>query len=231
MKLIVGLGNPGPKYAGNRHNVGFQVADAIRDRNGFPPWRAKFQGAFSDGRIGDRRAALLQPETFMNRSGQSVGEAARFFKIEPGDVIVIHDEIDLDPGRLKAKIGGGSGGHNGVKSIEQHIGPGFCRVRVGVGHPGRKDLVMAHVLKDFSTADREWVPGAIDRVSDGIGHLLEDDLQGFQNWIAHFRFERPDPAGAPGGEPADAGPERRRTANEEARGGGPFAKLASWFKR
>lgn len=230
MKLLVGLGNPGRKYESNRHNVGFQAADAICDRNGFPPWRAKFQGAFSDGRIGGSRAALLKPETFMNRSGQSVGEAARFFKLDPGDVIVIHDEIDLDPGRLKAKVGGGSGGHNGLKSIEQHIGAGFCRVRVGVGHPGRKDLVTAYVLKDFSTADREWLPGAIDRISGGIGHLLEDDLQRFQNWIAQYRREQPDPGGIPGGKP-DADTGMPRSANDEARSGGPFAKLASWFKK
>ena len=152
MKLIVGLGNPGAKYAKNRHNIGFMALDQIAADHGFPAWKGKHQGSLSEGRFGSTRAVLLKPETFMNNSGQSVQAAMRFYKLEPEDVIVLHDEIDLAPGKVKFKQGGGHAGHNGLRSIHAHIGPDYARVRLGVGHPGHKDAVPGYVLRDFAKA-------------------------------------------------------------------------------
>src|SRR5210317_1683475 len=145
MKLIVGLGNPGAKYARNRHNIGFMAVDRIASDHGFGPWKPKFQGQIAEGRLGREKVLLLKPETFMNKSGQSVGEAMRFYKLEPEDVIVIHDELDLAPGKVRVKQGGGHAGHNGLRSIHAHIGENYARVRLGIGHPGRKDLVAHYV--------------------------------------------------------------------------------------
>jgi len=156
LKLIVGLGNPGAKYARNRHNIGFMALDEIASAHGFSPWRAKFQGQVSEGRLGTTKAILLKPETFMNLSGQSVGEAARFHKIDPAEVIVFHDELDLAPGKIRVKTGGGHAGHNGLRSIHAHIGADYDRVRMGVGHPGHKDAVAGYVLHDFHKADADW---------------------------------------------------------------------------
>ena len=141
MKLFVGLGNPGTKYAGNRHNIGFMAVDRIADDHGFAGWRNKFQGQVNEGRLGSEKVVLLKPETFMNRSGQSVGEAVRFYKLAPEDVVVFHDEIDLAPGKLRVKSGGGHAGHNGLRSLHAHIGDTYGRVRMGVGHPGHQDAV------------------------------------------------------------------------------------------
>ena len=157
MKLIVGLGNPGAKYANNRHNIGFMAMDRIAADHGFSAWRAKFQGQIADGRFGSEKVALLKPETFMNLSGQSVGEAMRYLKITPDNVIVFHDEIDLAPGKVRLKTGGGHAGHNGLRSIHGHIGPDYDRVRMGVGHPGHKDAVPGYVLRDFPKADADWL--------------------------------------------------------------------------
>ena len=157
MKLWVGLGNPGDKYARHRHNIGFMAVDRIAQAHGFSPWRARFQGLASEGTLAGEKILLLKPQTYMNLSGQSVGEAMRFLKVPLGDVTVIHDEIDLAPGKLKVKSGGGHAGHNGLRSIHAHVGDGYHRVRLGVGHPGHKDAVPSYVLHDFAKADQAWL--------------------------------------------------------------------------
>ncbi|WBU58000.1 aminoacyl-tRNA hydrolase [Paracoccus sediminicola] len=184
MKLIVGLGNPGPKYAGNRHNIGFMAVDRIAEDHGFGTWRARLQGQMTEGRLGDERVALLKPGTFMNLSGQSVGEAMRYLKLGPGDVIVFHDELDLAPGKCRVKTGGGHAGHNGLRSIHQHIGEAYQRVRLGIGHPGHKDRVAPYVLSDFAKADAAWLDDLLRGISDGAEALAADDAPGFQNKVA-----------------------------------------------
>ena len=184
MKLIVGLGNPGTKYAGNRHNIGFMALDRIASDHGFSPWRAKFQGQISEGRFGSDKVVLLKPETFMNLSGQSVGEAMRFHKLDPADVIVFHDEIDLAPAKVRVKTGGGHAGHNGLRSIHGHIGPDYDRVRLGVGHPGHKDAVPGFVLRDFAKADQDWLDDVLRGISDGIERLVADESGKFLNAVA-----------------------------------------------
>jgi PTH1 family peptidyl-tRNA hydrolase len=183
MLLIAGLGNPGAKYAGNRHNIGFRAVDAIARRYGFSPWRKKFQGEIAEGEIplpdGARaKALLLKPQTFMNNSGNAVSEAARFHKLSPSDVVVFYDEIDLAPGRFRMKTGGGAAGHNGIRSIAASaLGPDFRRARMGVGHPGHADLVHGYVLSDFHKADAEWVAKLVDACADALPLLAagEDD--------------------------------------------------------
>ena len=184
MKLIVGLGNPGAKYAGNRHNIGFMAVDRIASDHGFGPWRAKFQGLVSEGRIGGDKVILLKPGTFMNLSGQSVGEAMRFHKLTPADVIVFHDEIDLAPAKVRVKTGGGHAGHNGLRSIHSHLGPEYDRVRLGVGHPGHKDAVPGFVLRDFAKADQDWLDDVLRGISDGIDQLVAGDSGRFLNAVA-----------------------------------------------
>ena len=154
MRLLVGLGNPGARYARNRHNIGFMATDAIARRHGFPTFRSRFKGELADAPIGGERVLLLKPQTFMNDSGESVGDAARFFKIPPDDIVVIHDEIDLRPGKLRVKRGGGNAGHNGLRSIDACLGPDYWRVRIGVGHPGIKELVQPYVLQNFPDEER-----------------------------------------------------------------------------
>jgi len=184
MKLIVGLGNPGAKYARNRHNIGFMALDRIAQDHGFPAWKGKHQGAVSEGRFGSDRAVLLKPETFMNNSGQSVQAAMRFYKLEPADVIVFHDEIDLAPGKIKCKSGGGHAGHNGLRSVHAHIGPDYDRVRLGVGHPGHKDAVPGYVLRDFPKADEAWLDDLLRGISDGVPDLARGDTAKFLNEVA-----------------------------------------------
>ena len=184
MKLIVGLGNPGTKYAGNRHNIGFMALDRVASDHGFSPWRSKFQGQVSEGRFGSDKVILLKPETFMNLSGQSVGEAMRFHKLEPADVIVFHDEIDLAPAKVRVKTGGGHAGHNGLRSIHSHIGPDYDRVRLGVGHPGHKDAVPGFVLRDFAKADQNWLDDVLRGISDGVEKLVNDESGKFLNAVA-----------------------------------------------
>ena len=173
MKLFVGLGNPGPRYAGHRHNVGYMVVDRIAADHGFGGWRSKFQGQVSEARLGSDKIMLLKPETFMNESGRAVGEAQRFHKLATEDVVVFHDEIDLAPGKMRLKRGGGHAGHNGLRSIDAHIGNDYHRVRIGVGHPGRKDAVHVHVLKDFSKSDRAWLEELLTGISDGAAFLAD----------------------------------------------------------
>ena len=184
MKLFVGLGNPGSKYAGHRHNVGYMAVDRIAEAHDFGPWRGKFQGSVSEGRLGSEKVILLKPETFMNNSGQSVGEAARFYKLPPENITVFHDEIDLAPAKLRVKAGGGHAGHNGLRSLHAHLGDGYQRVRIGVGHPGHKDAVPVYVLKDFAKADQTWLPDMLDGIADGALALAEGDTGLFQNKVA-----------------------------------------------
>ncbi|WP_439156386.1 aminoacyl-tRNA hydrolase [Yoonia sp.] len=208
MKLIVGLGNPGAKYAQNRHNIGFMAVDRIAADHGFSPWRAKFQGQIAEGRFGSEKVVLLKPETFMNLSGQSVGDAMRYLKLTPEDVIVFHDEIDLAPGKVRLKTGGGHAGHNGLRSIHGHIGPDYDRVRLGVGHPGHKDAVPGYVLRDFAKADQDWLDDELRGISDGIAHLVAGERPKFLNAVAlrvapprsstsASKPEKPAPAAAP----------------------------------
>lgn len=184
MLLIVGLGNPGAKYAMNRHNIGFMAVDRIAEDHGFSGWKSKFQGQITEGRLGSEKVVLLKPETFMNRSGQSVGEAMRFYKLDPEQVIVLHDEIDLAPAKVRFKQGGGHAGHNGLRSIHGHIGEGYKRVRLGVGHPGHKDAVPGFVLRDFPKSDQDWLDDVIRGVSDGAPYLADGDSGKFLNTIA-----------------------------------------------
>ncbi|MBK0327441.1 aminoacyl-tRNA hydrolase [Rhodobacteraceae bacterium F11138] len=184
MKLIVGLGNPGAKYAGNRHNIGFMAVDRIAADHGFGPWKARFQGQLSEGRLSNEKVLLLKPETFMNNSGQSVGEAMRFYKLTPDDVTVLHDELDLAPGKARVKQGGGHAGHNGLRSIHAHIGETYGRVRLGIGHPGRKELVSGYVLRDFAKADGPWLESLLRGISDGAAELAQGDTGRFMNAVA-----------------------------------------------
>ena len=172
MNLLVGLGNPGSVYSENRHNLGFMVVDEIHRRYDFAPYRLKFDGELSEGELGAAKVLLLKPTTFMNESGKCVGAAARFYKIAPDKLVVLHDEIDLAPGKVRVKIGGGMAGHNGLKSIGQHFGQEFWRVRIGIGHPGEKDLVTGHVLRDFAPTDQNWVSKIIDVIADAIPLLI-----------------------------------------------------------
>jgi len=224
MKLFVGLGNPGAKYARNRHNIGFMAVDRIAEDHGFSPWRAKFQGLVSEGRLGRERVVLLKPETFMNLSGQSVGEAMRFFKLEPGDVTVFHDELDLAPGKLRLKQGGGHAGHNGLRSIHGHIGPDYARVRLGIGHPGHKDRVAHFVLTDFTKADADWLDDLLRGISDGAVHLAEGDGAKFSNAVA-LRTTPAKPAAKP--KPEAKAPEPAPAPNDAR---SPLQKLVDKFR-
>ena len=184
MKLFVGLGNPGDRYAANRHNIGFMALDRIASDHGFSPWRARFQALVADGRLGGEKVVLLKPQTFMNLSGQSVGEAMRFWKLEPGDITVFHDELDLAPFKLRLKSGGGHAGHNGLRSIHAHIGEAYHRVRLGVGHPGHKDRVAGYVLSDFAKAELDGLDDLLRGISDGAPALADGDGPRFQNAVA-----------------------------------------------
>ena len=187
MLILAGLGNPGDKYRNNRHNIGFMAADAIARRWRFGPDRAKFQSVVSEGVIetpkGDVRALLMKPQTYMNESGRAVGEAARFYKVPPADVIVFHDEIDLAPGRFRMKTGGGAAGQNGVRSLISHLGPDFRRARLGIGHPGEKHLVMPHVLGDFHKAEQPWVDALLDAVADALPFAAMGDDERYQGEV------------------------------------------------
>lgn len=184
MKLIVGLGNPGAKYARNRHNIGYMAVDRIAEDHGFGPWKSKFQGRISEGRLGSEKILLLKPETFMNRSGQSVGEAMRFYRLDVSDVIVLHDELDLVPGKARVKKGGGHAGHNGLRSLHGHITDAYTRVRLGIGHPGRKEAVAGYVLHDFPRAEADWLDDLMRGISDGALHLADGDGGRFMNAVA-----------------------------------------------
>ena len=187
MKLIVGLGNPGDKYAGNRHNIGFMAVDEIARGYTFGPWKKRFQGLTAEGQIGTGKCILLKPATYMNESGRAAGEAMRFYKLTPAEVIVIHDELDLKPGMVRVKTGGGNAGHNGLKSLTAYIGNDYKRVRLGIGHPGDRELVINYVLQDFAKADKEWLVPFLDGIARGMDRLVEGEDAAFLNEAARGR--------------------------------------------
>ena len=184
MRLFVGLGNPGAKYAGHRHNIGFMAVDRIAADHGFAPWRKGFKGQVAEGRLGAVKVLLLKPETFMNLSGEAVRAAMDFYKLAPDDIVVFHDELDLASGKVRVKQGGGHAGHNGLRSVHQHIGEGYGRVRIGIGHPGHKDRVAGYVLSDFAKAEAALVDDILRGISDGAEALAAGDAAGFQNKVA-----------------------------------------------
>jgi peptidyl-tRNA hydrolase, PTH1 family len=183
MQLLVGLGNPGPRYAGNRHNVGFMTVEAIARRHRIGPWRRRFQGVAAEGPIDGKRVIMLLPGTFMNDSGRAVAEAAHFYKIDVGHIVVFHDEIDLPPAKVRVKTGGGIAGHNGLRSISSHVGNDYRRVRIGVGHPGVKELVYPYVLSDFAKAERPWVEALCDIIADNVAMIVRGEDSTFQNKV------------------------------------------------
>lgn len=180
MIILAGLGNPGPRYAGNRHNIGFMAVDEIARRWRFGAERAKFQSVIAEGEVEGTKVLLMKPQTFMNESGRAVAEAARFYKVQPGAVIIFHDEIDLAPGRFRMKTGGGAAGQNGVRSLISQLGPDFRRARMGVGHPGAPELVHGHVLSDFHKADRTWLEPMLDAVAGALPFALAGDDDRYQ---------------------------------------------------
>ncbi len=186
MKLFVGLGNPGSEYARNRHNIGFMAVDAIAAEHGFSPWRAKFNGQIAEGRLGSEKVLLLKPGTYMNLSGDAVQAALGFYKLVPDDVVVLHDELDLAAGKARLKTGGGSAGHNGIRSIDAHIGPEFTRVRLGIGHPGDKRLVSNYVLGDFAKSDADWLDDLMRGIAEGAPDLANGDGARFLNSVARI---------------------------------------------
>jgi peptidyl-tRNA hydrolase, PTH1 family len=188
MLLFVGLGNPGARHAHNRHNIGFMAVDAIARRYAFAPFRSRFQSRTSEGQIAGERIILIEPQTFMNESGRAVQEAARFYKIGLEDIIVFHDELDLAPGKLRVKLGGGNAGHNGLRSITAHVGNGYKRVRLGIGHPGDKALVYSYVLNDFAKGEESWVEALCKASADEIPLLVRGDDAHFQSKV-HLAME------------------------------------------
>ena len=228
MILIVGLGNPGPKYDRNRHNVGFLALDRIAADHGFSPWRSRFQGQTAEGQLGQQRVTLLKPGSFMNLSGQPVGEAMRYLKLEPADVIVLHDELDLPPGKVRLKSGGGHAGHNGLRSIHQHIGEAYRRLRIGIGHPGHKDRVAGYVLSDFAKAEEAMLDDLLRGISDGAPALAAGDDARFGNAVSartaparnsgtkppRQRSESPETVAAPSKPPTHTQPTEPQTKSE-----------------
>jgi peptidyl-tRNA hydrolase, PTH1 family len=184
MFLFAGLGNPGARYANNRHNIGFMAVDDIVRRHSFSSWRKKFQSEISDGVIDGEKVLVLKPQTFMNESGRAVGEAMRFHNIPIENIYVLYDELDLESGKVRVKTGGGAAGHNGIRSIAAHIGPDFKRVRIGIGHPGVADLVMPHVLGDFAKSDRVWLEKLLPGMADEVGLLVKGRDEKFQSKVA-----------------------------------------------
>lgn len=181
MLLLAGLGNPGGKYAGNRHNIGFMAVDAIHRRHSFSPWSKKFKAEIAEGEIAGEKVLLIKPQTFMNLSGESIGEAMRFYKLQPGDITVLYDELDLPPGKVRVKTAGGHGGHNGIKSLDAHCGKDYRRVRLGIGHPGSKEQVHNHVLGDFAKSDRIWLDPLLDAIADHADMLMKGEESQFLN--------------------------------------------------
>jgi PTH1 family peptidyl-tRNA hydrolase len=211
VKLFVGLGNPGQKYARHRHNIGFMALERMATRHGFAPWRSKFQGRVTEGSLGGERVHLLMPETYMNESGRSVQEAARFLKLEDRDIVVFHDELDLTPGKVRVKLGGGNAGHNGLRSITACRSNDYQRVRLGIGHPGHKDLVHNWVLGDFAKADQVWLGDLLDAVADAAPFLAQSDPERFMTEVARLTGA-PDPA--PSTAAQKAAPPSRHPAGE-----------------
>ena len=233
MLLIVGLGNPGAQYAGHRHNVGFMAVDAIHRRHGFSPWRRRFQAEVSEGTLAGEKVLLVKPQTYMNESGRAVQAAMAFYKIPPADIVAIHDEVDLPPGKTRMKTGGGAAGHNGLRSIDAAIGANYRRVRVGVGHPGVKEAVPHYVLHDFAKADRDWLDPLVTAIADNAALLAEGKDATFANRL-HDATLPPDapkkakPAKDMAAKP-DSNPQAPPAADES--GGKPEGPLARGLKR
>lgn len=231
MKLLIGLGNPGAEHAHNRHNIGFAAVDAIAEAHDFGPWRNKFQGQIAEGRLGAEKCLLLKPSTYMNDSGRAANEAVRFYKLDLDDVIVLHDEIDLAPAKVRVKAGGGVAGHNGLKSLTRHIGNDYVRVRIGIGHPGDKSKVHGHVLKDFSKSELVWAVPLIDAIAASAPLLATGDTANFMNDVAravngepsnpNSKCEFPSSKPVISDKPQNQGVESKQT--------GPFARLRSLF--
>jgi peptidyl-tRNA hydrolase, PTH1 family len=187
MRLIVGLGNPGGRHARNRHNIGFMAADAIARRYAFPAFRSRFKGELAEGLIAGERRLLLRPQTFMNASGESVLAAMSFYKIAPNEIVVMHDELDLRPGKVRVKRGGGSAGHNGLRSIDAMIGSDYWRIRLGIGHPGVKELVHPYVLQNFAADEmRQWVEPLVEAVAATLPLLLDGAPDAFMSEVARL---------------------------------------------
>ena len=227
MKLFVGLGNPGAKYAGNRHNIGFMVVDRIAADHGFGPWKRAFKGLVSEGRLGSEKLLLLKPETFMNLSGEAVQSAMAFHKLPLADVMVFHDELDLAPGKMRLKQGGGHAGHNGLRSIHAHLGAEYGRVRLGIGHPGHKDAVANYVLHDFAKADQEWLDDLLRGISDGAAALASGDGAAFSNAVALRTTPQRPSTGKERGDPA---PSPAPVAQPAPDTRNAFQKLADRFR-
>jgi len=230
MKLFVGLGNPGAEYAFNRHNVGFMAVDAIASEHGFPAWRKRFSGLTAEGKLGREQVLLLKPQTYMNESGRAAGEAARFYKLDPTDVIVFHDELDLVPGKVRVKAGGGVAGHNGLRSITAHLGNDYVRVRIGIGHPGSRDLVKNWVLQNFVKSDREWLEPLLGAIAKAAPELADGANDKFQSFVAHAMHmdaeaadERPEPSSRKRKDAPSTASDKPAAAE------GPFGKLRRWF--
>jgi PTH1 family peptidyl-tRNA hydrolase len=232
MKLFVGLGNPGADHAFNRHNVGFMAIDAIAAAHDFPAWRRRFSGAAAEAKLGREPVLLLKPATFMNESGRAVGEAVHFYKLDLSDVVVFHDELDLAPGKVRVKTGGGVAGHNGLRSLSAHIGNDYVRVRIGIGHPGRKELVTGYVLHDFAKADHAWLELLLAAIAEEAPYLAEGSNDKFQSRVAHALQSEPEA-------PAEESPPRKKpaTRREEPTSGktdkqpAPDGTLASKLRR
>jgi PTH1 family peptidyl-tRNA hydrolase len=222
MLVFAGLGNPGAQYANNRHNAGFMAADAIARRHSFSPWTKKFSGLVAEGMLGGEKILLIKPQTFMNLSGQSVGEALRFYKLTPTDLVVLYDELDLAPGKVRVKTGGGAGGHNGIRSLDQHVGKDYRRVRIGIGHPGVKELVHSYVLGDFSKADRDWLEPLMDAIGEHAGLLAKGDDNSFMNKLV---------LAAPGGSGGNAPPTGPASGPKGGEDGGSSAKGRSHIRQ
>ncbi len=197
MQIFAGLGNPGSQYAGNRHNIGFMAVDAIQRRHAFSPWSKKFKALVSEGEIAGERVLLIKPQTYMNLSGEAVGEAMRFYKLEPKDIVAIYDELDLIQGKARIKTGGGHGGHNGIKSLDAHCGREYRRLRLGIGHPGSKEQVHNHVLGDFAKADRVWLEPLIDAIADNADMLVKGEDSQLLNKLTLATGGKPEPEPAP----------------------------------
>ncbi|WP_306117660.1 MULTISPECIES: aminoacyl-tRNA hydrolase [unclassified Roseitalea] len=232
MHIIAGLGNPGARYAGNRHNIGFMAADAIaRRHSSFGPWQAKWNAQIAEGRLGGDKVVLVKPQTFMNRSGQAVGEAMRFYKLGPQDLTVLYDELDLAPGKVRVKRGGGAGGHNGIKSLDAHCGKDYRRVRLGIGHPGDKARVQAHVLGDFAKADAQWLDPLLEAIADHARLLVEGDESTFMNRIALAVGDKAGAQASKPTKPAPRGQSHVRQARRPEPGPAPTGPMADMLKR
>jgi peptidyl-tRNA hydrolase, PTH1 family len=235
MKLFVGLGNPGAQYALNRHNVGFMTVDAIAASHDFPTWRKRFSGVASESKLGGEQVLLLKPQTFMNESGRAVGEAVRFYKLDLDDVIVFHDELDLAPGKARVKAGGGVAGHNGLKSLTAHIGNDYVRVRIGIGHPGHRDMVTNYVLQNFAKADHAWLEPLLGAIAEGAPYLAEGANDKFQSRVAHALQSEtalpPEEQEAPRAKPASSRKEPAPENKPERRAleGTLAGRLRRWF--